>query len=118
MMTEPTATDCAYAAGLIDGEGTIAIGKRPPRRGVPRRQFARDTYFLNAVVTNTVREPLDWLAERFAGRVYYVTLSSNRLPNGLGYYYRWSASHRLAADFLQRVMPYLIIKKVRKRRWP
>lgn len=59
-MYSPLESDCAYLAGLIDGEGHIScIGVRRERSSQRR-----------LTITNTHLPTLVWVAERFGGRIY------------------------------------------------
>jgi hypothetical protein len=56
-MAEIRETDWAYAAGFVDGEGCIAIGRSfEPKRG-------RFYYSVQVVVTNRDRAVLDWFRQ-------------------------------------------------------
>jgi hypothetical protein len=56
-MPEPADTDWAYAAGFVDGEGSIAI----VRSSVPAR--GRYQYGVHVVVANCERSVLDWMQD-------------------------------------------------------
>lgn len=91
MKIEPTTTDLAYAAGMVDGEGCIHILYH---RG-------RGHHSINVIITNTDPRVAEWLLERFGGRVHHPR---ERVDN-------WTVSARKAAAFLELVYPYLVIKK-------
>lgn len=92
----PRGEDVAYAAGLLDGEGTVGIyrSKRP-------------TYFIYAVrtsVANTYRPVLEWLASKWGGSIHRTNRGEGRPC------WSWALSSRSAVDFLREVLPYLRIK--------
>jgi len=60
-MPEIKATDWAYAAGFVDGEGCIAI----VRSFVPSRD--RFVYSVHIVVANNGRGVLDWMQSNWGG---------------------------------------------------
>jgi hypothetical protein len=62
-LVEPGATDWAYAAGFVDGEGCIAI-----TRGfvTARNKYA---YSVAVVVVNRERDVLDWIRDLWHGWV-------------------------------------------------
>jgi hypothetical protein len=72
-VAEPAATDWAYAAGLVDGEGCIAI----------TRFFSRtsDRYSdgVAVVVVNRDREVLDWLRQLWSGWVVAMLKPQSRV---------------------------------------
>jgi hypothetical protein len=100
-VAEPEATDWAYAAGFVDGEGCIAI----------TRQFvvARDkfVYSVAVVVVNRDRRVLDWLREVWQG---WVVAGS---PSGGHARLAWSWRSQTgtnAEGFLRGLRPWLRIK--------
>ena len=101
MAEEPQATDWAYAAGFVDGEGCIAVVRSFSRtRG-------RYYYGVTVVVTNTDRRVLDWLREVWSGHVQALGTRPGiarmswvwRSPMGAG-----------AQRFLEGVRPWLRMK--------
>ncbi len=96
--------DCAYAAGLLDGKGSIRITHRRSRslRRPERRQLNSDMS-----VSNTDLRPLIWLKERWGGSIHVQRRYNLLHQEGL----LWRVSHRKASQFLSDVLPYLIIKR-------
>ena len=89
-----TVEEAAYLAGLIDGEGTIALSKR--HRNEQRQ--------LVVSISSTERELLEWV--RMATGVGKITRKrtvSERHAPGLAY----AVSNRQALDVLRQVHPYL-----------
>ena len=89
----------AYAAGVVDGEGNIGIGKREDTKG--------GTFRLYVAVTNTNEWICQWLRMQFGGRVRTMkSAKSNwKIP------YRWVIESRAAMLFLEQLLPYLNLKR-------
>lgn len=85
-------SDLAYAAGLLDGEGSISIavsygGKNP-------------NHTLKVAINNTSRDMIQWLVDTFGGRVH--TTNSVHV---------WNVPSEHIVDFLRAVRPYLTAKR-------
>ena len=93
--------DLAYAAGLIDGEGSIQIVKH-------RDPTCRQGYklWLNVTVSMCDPEAVEWANNTFGGSLYTpkAKTSSGRTI------YRWSVTTRAAANFLKSIRPFLKVK--------
>jgi hypothetical protein len=98
--------EAAYAAGLFDGEGHIAITFRSNGKGKAR--YPR--YQLYCSMSQNNREAIEWLVSIFGGSSRFVVgkRSYNRR-----YYERWNwvISTANAAAFLETIRPYMIVKK-------
>lgn len=92
--------DLAYAAGIIDGEGSIGIYKT----GNPKQQFVA-----HVIVTNTNEWLLQWLKFHFGGSIF--PNAANRGHPKWKDSWIWQLSPRQSVDFLKLVLPYLKIKK-------
>lgn len=98
-----SATEAAYLAGIIDGEGHV--GAHCQRAGTGGRRS--DSWVAFVSVSNTDRRLLDWLADRFGGAVTPVkpgTLLSK--PSWL-----WKREGRSAEPLLRAALPYLVLKR-------
>jgi hypothetical protein len=102
MTEEPQATDWAYAAGFVDGEGCISI-----MRGFSRTSD-RYIYGVGVIVVNRDRQVLDWMHQLWSGWVVASPMSGRgqardawawRSPTGLG-----------SEPFLTGIRPWLRIK--------
>ena len=92
---EIAATEAAYFAGILDGEGTITF---------------RGDRSVRITIGNTSWPLMEWLC-RYGGTIHAVKEIPNRLP-----VWRWSISHRSDVIALLRVLePYLLIKRDRAR---
>ncbi len=91
----------AYAAGIIDGEGCIRIGKyTEPKSGELR-------YRTQLQVGMTDKKVIEWLKQNLGGNLYIgKTSHNNKKPC-----YYWMMSTKKAAILLKVLLPYLIAKK-------
>lgn len=96
-----TETEKAYLAGIIDGEGNISIGiTKWARKNVVYRN-----HYLRLQVTNTDSALIKWL-----GRLGGSTTVRKPRPRAK-VTYCWTKLCRQAAEVLEQIYPYLIIKK-------
>lgn len=102
--TQPTELDCAYAAGIVDGEGNISIRKKALRKGRRMRDIHTEI-----IITMTDRPVLAWLQERWGGGI----LKQNRSEKHAHWQdiYRWNLYSARAATFLKSILPYMIAKR-------
>jgi hypothetical protein len=96
-------TDLAWAAGFIDGEGCINIAHKST---ISRYGKKYNYYSLAVMVGQITPEPLLKLKEMFGGHIRGPIIKENRRPS-----FMWSISSRNSADMLQKLLPYLIVKK-------
>lgn len=61
----PSETDCAYAAGILDGEGTFSIASARDKRDNIKRQY------LAFQIGTTDLTVLLWMQQRFGGTIYF-----------------------------------------------
>lgn len=94
--------ECAYLAGIIDGEGCVGVYHRAGPR------YGRAGGTARVYVCNTDRRILDWIAERFGGNVY--TSRASTQP-GWKTVYAWQATGKPAASVINEVLPYLVAKR-------
>lgn len=109
--------DKAYAAGLIDGEGSISA-RRCHRN--------RISFSITVVVAMCDPDAIVWLSSVFGGK---TTLLQKRTNSGKSIFH-WSLHCRKAAVFLEMILPYMQVKHrrasmaiqlsklMRKRGWP
>lgn len=95
--------DDRYIAGLFDGEGYVRIAKWQK----PNSTHVRYNVFVGLGMT--YRPVIETLHREFGG-----TLTENRHdkrnPNAR-IQFTWMAASQVAASFLRRVLPYLVVKK-------
>ncbi len=93
--------EAAYAAGILDGEGSISVTRNHSTRW-PSPQVS---------VASTDRELLGWFRERFGGSI--STKQPRKANHSLSF--DWKLTDRRALRFLQIVRPYLVIeRKIRR----
>jgi hypothetical protein len=91
----------AYAAGLVDGEGTITLSRN--HRGKMRCPVIS--------MTSTTREMLQFMQERYGGSIRVQRTYGENHSTA----YIWSAQYNRAIDTLQRIRPYLLVpEKIRR----
>lgn len=97
--------DIAYLAGIIDGEGSIYIGNYSCNKETGARYFQT-----NIQVTNTDKALVEWLFQKFGGRVNtrtpgQIAENSRKQP------YVWTISGELLTHICELIHPFLICKK-------
>lgn len=94
--------DIRYAAGLFDGEGYIrvSIWKKP--------NSIHTRYQIFGGINMCHRPVIEALHEKFGGNMPDPgrRISSRHRP-----LWTWNISSQIAADFLRKVLPYLIVKR-------
>lgn len=92
-----------YAAGVIDGEGAICIGKIHSPSCSPGHRFA-----LQVLVNNIRKELCEWLQDNFGGGLWRagITTAGNTV-------WRWQLANAKAGEFLSLVRPYLVTKRAK-----
>ncbi len=88
--------DLSYAAGLLDGEGCIHIGRFYNTQGRP-------SYHLAVLISMTVTSPLIFMQERFGGTLRAVNRSKKQQ-------WQWTLYSKEAVPFLEAMLPRLLIK--------
>jgi len=85
--------DYAYAAGLIDGEGTITLS----------RDHAKRNRIPVISMTSTTPELILWIQEQFGGQVrHHRTYRAHHRDSMI-----WSIKYDCAIEALRHVRPYL-----------
>ena len=96
----------SYAAGMIDGEGSISIHKIRS----PYKDTVYTIYSPFVSVTNTNYDALQWFSEKFGGTIIVHTKAG-----AFGHKrtcWRWSIRNTDGVNtFVRLVFPYLIIKR-------
>lgn len=90
----------AYLAGIIDGEGTIAIAKQKIRES--RKNHL---YSLRMSVGNSDKRLIDWLKENFGGSIHIMKEGHGRK------FYQWTLGSKDTYKLLKEMKDYLVIKK-------
>jgi hypothetical protein len=112
-MEEPTATDWAYLAGLIDGEGSLILTHRKSGssfsadRGKYRYLRNDNQYQCHITISNTDFKMIDWVRYTFNGCVYFSRQrEGNRVPQ---YTVAWQAASEVNR-IIKGTIPYLLTK--------
>ena len=93
--------DAPYSAGIIDGEGSIMIG---------RSNQPKVHYYPMVSMANTSLELVECFVDTFGGKCY-VTRGNTSTRKVL---YAWSLQSRNSVkECLEIILPWLIIKKAR-----
>lgn len=88
--------DCAYLAGLVDGEGSILLYRR------------ETTAKFRVVITSTFISVLDWIKEKTGiGSIVKKNCYSDKHKLA----YHWQVNSEAAISVIKQIEPYLIIKK-------
>jgi hypothetical protein len=90
--------ECAYAAGILDGEGSVTISTRRSRSA---GTAGRAHISMHVAVAQNDRRLLDWLTERWGGSVHGPIAT----PYGSLHHYGWTVTSRIAERFLRDVQP-------------
>ncbi len=89
--------EAAYAAGIIDGEGSIYFSRNHMGRW-PSPIVS---------VASTDRELVEWLRSRVGGSIVHKkTYQPHHTPS-----YDWKLTDRKALRFLEIIRPYLVIER-------
>lgn len=100
-----TLSQKSYIAGIVDGEGNIAIGKRTPKGCI------NPSYTGYVKVTNTDKRLLVWLKNVVGmGSIYSPNVKGNRRP-----IHNWSICDQEAEQFLREIHEFLVIKQEQAR---
>lgn len=99
-----TEQQIAYLAGLIDGDGHIALYRRKDLK-------ATRGYTFTPVMGVTAKDKwfLEYLAQEFDAKVNITSVKSGFKESSVTSQIRWS-SNRIR-ELLPRLIPYLILKK-------
>ena len=108
-------TILAYAAGVMDCDGTISVGRT---RGYPALML----------VTNGNLRFLEWLHSAVGGVIESHSLGAQHLLLSTAPMYRWRLRQGEIAEFCSAILPYLVGKRPQaelliesmrlKREWP
>jgi len=96
----------AYAAGLVDADGSVIIAKVR----LPTPSSRTPDYRLSVQVTNTYLPVLDMMVEEYGGSVSHKPLTVGSFLTRRQHY-NWAVGSHKAAECLQRLLPYMVVKK-------
>lgn len=98
--------DLAYAAGIIDGEGSIYITRSIRRFMTEAGLRERPAYVLRITVVHTDRPLVDWLAETFGGGARTLPVRDKKWKPQ----FVWVAGGGRAAQITGVLLPYMRVK--------
>lgn len=93
--------DFAYAAGVLDADGNIAIVKRQ------KWSKRHDKYHVQIRLGMCDKEVPEWFKNHFGGS---ISIRHRHTPKWRDLY-TWLISHKSTLKFLKSIEPYLIVKK-------
>ena len=105
-----------YVAGIIDGEGTITIGrseyiahKKHIAKSGDVREYDSPTigFHVKVSVKNTDVRLIKWLKFRFGGEYYESKADKETWKNTFVWHHRAESKQ----EFLLAILPYLIVKR-------
>ena len=96
----PTKTQLAWAAGFIDGEGSIHFIRHTWAKKQP-------LYYPHLTVAQVDPRPLLVLKEMFGGSIHLHPDSRGNNSD----YWRWAIAARKGQKALKQMLPYLVLKK-------
>jgi hypothetical protein len=103
MQADDMIADAAWAAGFIDGEGTISV------RRIWTKKLNRYVYQLYLRAAQVEREPLEKIQRIFGGKIW------SHQPRGVNDapFFDWSLTSEKAGLAIRVMLPYLTIKRER-----
>ena len=94
----------AYFAGIIDGEGSLCIGRyAKTKNGAP-------IWNISMQVSNTEEQMIDWISEKFGGKKYIYTPAQTP-KNSRKTVYRWQLLGHKLEEVCDLILPFSVIKK-------
>ena len=94
----------AYIAGLLDGEGHLAIERTLPGKGLLR--IVNPHYGVRVTISNTHKPTLEWIQSMWGGRLNSQKIGVRQR------HYNWSISNRhIVTEFVATMLPHLRIKR-------
>lgn len=95
-----TPAELGYAAGVMDSDGSISIGKWS-------KQGPRPYYYVDCVVVMADPRVPEWFHDHFGGYVMVKSYASaNRRTIWL-----WRAKRSKVEELLEQIRPYLVFKR-------
>ncbi len=104
-IVEVPETTLAYFAGIVDGEGCVAI--RDTKYKSKKTGEITRLFFLSVIVTNASLKLLERFKHYFGGHIAIRKKAKKHHQQTYG----WHLGYRAGAAFIKRLLPYLEIKK-------
>jgi hypothetical protein len=102
-MNKLTKEQCAYIAGIVDGEGTISISHNNIQ--------GKNSYSIVMRVYNTDKKLINWLCKKTGLGAIKIQKNAVWERNNIKVLYKWDLYANNIRQFLPLIEPYLIIKK-------
>lgn len=105
-----TPEELAYAAGIIDGEGCISIFES--KNEISNKEYRKPgdvRYRYKVIVKMVDPQAVELLLELFGGCIYLQKPRTRGNFPGL----TWTVSERRAAECMEKILPYLRVKRDR-----
>lgn len=93
-------TELAYLAGIIDGEGCVYIYKRKTRKN-------HTDFFPRLQLITTSKSLHEWIHKVFGGMIFNRKVSNPKWKPR----FEWYTTRGLMDDILEKILPYMVIKK-------
>ena len=100
-LSDATREELAYLAGIVDGEGSIGIGKNKSKPTWKPR------FCGYLCVSNTSMPLVEWIADLLGGTIIIQKAQS---PLSKKKQYLWKLTAWRAVEVIRAIRPYLIIK--------
>ena len=100
----PSRDAIIYLAAIVDGEGCLCISKHKSNHNRGYNHQVR------LEVSNTDKRLLDWIQERFGGRVAIYT-HAQQPKNSRQTSYRWICEGKRLTHICELIHPFSVIKK-------
>ena len=104
MNNYPDEIDYRWLAGFFDGDGSLGIYYRKPRK-----DHLNGEYFIRAQITQNNEPFMKWLANKTNANIHYQNGENHETTWGNSYIVYWT--HAKAEIFLQLIAPYIVLKK-------
>lgn len=99
---KPSDVDCAWTAGIIDGEGCVYLGKAGQSKTLTRNYF-----YMRLSVANTDKKMVDKLQKLWGGSVHERYEDRKERSN----LYFWTVAANKALFLLESIVKYMVTKK-------
>jgi hypothetical protein len=100
---KPTKIDWARLAAYIDGEGCISTSTAYSEA----RKWKSESIYVTLSVHNTDPRLVDWILERWGGRIWKTTQNNPKWATSFG----WKVSCQQAREILEGCLTFFIIKR-------
>ncbi len=100
----------AYLAGIVDGEGSLYIARQEAHGNNGQLKYF---YRARVTVANTDIGVLTWLTNTIKVGAFCYPMDSRKEKKGWKDVWQWTLASKAVEEFLEQLLPYLVIKKER-----